>query len=318
MDKNKLISIVLPIYNEEKVIRVLYHRIISAISGLAYDFELIFVNDASSDDTLATLLSLHRTDKRVKVISFSRNFGHQSALIAGIEHAKGDALILMDADLEDDPKEIPSFVKEWENGYDVVYARRSGREASWFRKMCFSLFHKLNYAISETKVDAAGIFSLMDKKVSGYLKKLPEKDKYLPGLRSWIGFRQIGIEIKRGKRYDSQPRVKVKHLFKLAFDSFTSFSTLPLQISIFFGLAFVILSFLAILSIAIAKLFYKFPVQGWASIVSIILLVGGIQLICIGLQGEYICRIFNEVKNRPNYIISSTTGFEENGREADN
>ncbi len=311
MDKKKLISIVIPVFNEDKGIDIFYNQLESILNKLVYDFELIFVNDGSIDNSLDVLISLYKNDKRIKIVDLSRNFGQQNALMAGIDEAKGEAVVLLDVDSEDNPEYITSFIDYWNKGYQVVYARRGERKVSVLRKMCFSIFHKINRMICSVDIDAAGAFCLMDRNVVWHLQKLTERDKYIPGLRSWIGFRQIGINIVRGARYDNTPRVKFNSLFKLAFDSFTSFSAVPLKISMFLGIIFSLLSFIGVAVVIVLKLIFKLAILGWASTISIILLLGGIQLICIGLQGEYIARIFNEVKKRPNYIIRDKIGFDE-------
>jgi len=304
-----LVSVVIPVFSEAGILQELHRGILDALRHLGCSYEIVFVNDGSTDGSLTTMLSLHDQDRNVKIVNLSRNFGHQNALMAGIDCARGDAVVLMDADLEDDPKHITEFVDHWSRGYDVVYAVRTKRDDTLLRKVSFRLFHALNRIASSIDIDATGSFCLMDKKIVGYLKQLTERDMYLPGLRKWIGFNQVGIEIARNRRYDRSPRVKTGHLFKLAFDSFTSFSTLPLKVSIFFGIMFSMASFIGILIVVILKLFYKGTMLGWASIMSLLLLVGGVQLICMGLQGEYISRIFNEVKNRPHFIIKDKIGF---------
>jgi len=311
MDKKKLISVVMPVFNEDKGLDIFYNQLRNIINKLAYDFELIFVNDGSVDNSLGVLIGLYKNDQRIKIIDLSRNFGHQNALTAGIDQAKGEAVILLDVDLEDDPEYIQPFINSWNEGYQVVYAKRGARKVSTLRRICFSIFHKLNRRISSVDVGASGIFCLMDRTVVRHMQNLIERDKYIPGLRSWIGFKQVGIDTVRNARYDAKPRVKFGSLFKLAFDSFTSFSVLPLKISMFFGIVFSLLSFMGIAAVVTLKIFFKLAILGWASTISIILLLGGIQLICIGLQGEYIGRIFNEVKKRPNYIIRDKIGFDE-------
>lgn len=311
MSSNKLISIVLPVFNESGGLELFYDQLKDVIEKLPYDFEIIFVNDGSTDNSLSVLARLQKNYKQIKIIELSRNFGHQNALTAGIDSSKGEAVILLDVDLEDNPGYIAEFIKYWNDGYEVVFAKRGKRKVSVFKKLCFQIFHKTNRMISSINVDAAGTFCLMDRKVVEHIRRLTESDRYLPGLRSWVGFRQIGIDTIRGPRYDNRPRVKFSSLFKLAFDSFTSFSTIPLKISMVLGIVFSLLSFIGIAAVITIKIFFKSAIQGWASIISVILLLGGIQLICIGLQGEYIARIFNEVKKRPNYIISNKIGFDE-------
>lgn len=313
MDEKKLISIVMPVFNEEHGLDNFYAQLSNVIDKLDYNFEIIFVNDGSTDNSLNVLDSFYKKDKRIKILDLSRNFGHQNALTAGIDMATGDAVILLDVDLEDNPKYIISFIDHWNEGYQVVYAKRSKRNVSVFKKFCFNIFHKINFIISSVDVGAAGIFCLMDHCVVKYMQEFREREKYIPGLRSWVGFKQIGIDTVRDARYDNKPRVKFRGLCKLAFDSFTSFSSVPLKISIFFGICFSFLSFIGIAIVVSMKLFFKTAILGWASTISLILLMGGIQLICIGLQGEYISRIFNEVKKRPSYIIKDRIGFDNNG-----
>lgn len=310
MDNKKFISIVMPVFNEDKGLDNFYNQLKNVINKLAYDFEIIFVNDGSVDNSLNVLVSLYKNDKRIKIMDLSRNFGQQNAITAGIDQAKGEAVILLDVDLEDNPAYIVSFIDYWNQGYQVVYARRGERKVSILRKICFGIFHKTNRMICSLNIEAAGTFCLMDREVIEHFKNFTERDKYIPGLRSWIGFKQIGINTIRQARYDNNPRVKFSSLLKLAFDSFTSFSNLPLKISMFLGIIFSLLSFIGVIIVIMLKLIFKLAILGWASTISIILLLGGIQLICLGLQGEYIARIFNEVKNRPNYIIRDKIGFD--------
>lgn len=314
MSNRKVISIVMPVFNEQDVLRILYKRIIEIIEPLNYEFELLFVDDGSVDNSLNILCDIQKTDNRVQMLELSRNFGHQNALTGGIDYADGDAVILMDVDLEDNPGHIVYFIEQWEQGYNVVYAKRGRRQVNFLKRALFSLFHKINNRITDINLDPAGIFCLMDRKAVELIKNLPERNRYIPGLRKWVGLSQIGIIVDRDKRYDNTSRVRTRALFNLAFDSFVSFSTVPLQLSMLLGLLFSFLSFLGIITIVVLKLTWDLPVQGWASTICIILLIGGIQLICIWLQGEYISRIFHEVKNRPNYIVQNKIGSKIDGR----
>ncbi|MBI5181714.1 MAG: glycosyltransferase family 2 protein [Nitrospirae bacterium] len=306
-----VISLVIPVFNEEKVLEHLYKIICDLVDKREETFEVIFVNDGSSDRSLNILLNIYKTDSRIKIIDLSRNFGHQSALTAGIDFAAGDAVILMDADLEDTPNTIHDFLEFWKKGYDVVYAIRRNRKVGIIKKIFFKLFHRINAAISEISMpDAAGIFALMDKKVVEMIRQIPEKNRYIPGLRAWVGLNQIGIEVDRSERYDKNPRVSILKLVKLALDSYVSFSKIPLQIASFFGFFFSLISFIAILLVILLELTVGFSVKGWASIIIIILFVAGIQLITIGIIGEYIGRILDETKNRPVYLVKQTIGFD--------
>jgi len=302
---NKIISIVLPVFNEEAVLKELHQKLSEVISKRSERFEIIFVNDGSVDKSLAVLLDIRKQDNRICILDFSRNFGHQNSLNAGLRETKGDAVILMDADLEDSPKDILKFLEKWDIGYEVVYAIRKNRNVPWLKSLLFKLFHKLNNRLSTIDMEAAGIFSLMDRAVVNAIININERNLYLPGLRSWVGFKQIGIEVDRGVRYDASPRVGIFRLYKLAFDSFTAFSSNLLSLPILVGLVFFATSIMAIIVIVILKIFYDIGPWGWASLVSIILLISGIQFAFIGLIGEYISRIMLEVKGRPLYIIRS-------------
>ena len=302
---NKIISIVLPVFNEEAILKELHQKLSEVISRRSERFEIIFVNDGSVDKSLAVLLDIRKQDNRVCILDFARNFGHQNSLNAGLRETKGDAVILMDADLEDSPKDILKFLEKWDIGYEVVYAIRKKRNVPWLKSLLFKLFHKLNNRLSTIDMEAAGIFSLMDRVVVNAIININEHNLYLPGLRSWVGFKQIGIEVDRGVRYDASPRVGIFRLYKLAFDSFTAFSSNLLSLPIIVGLVFFATSIMAIIVIVILKVFYDIGPWGWASLVSIILLISGIQFAFIGLIGEYISRIMLEVKGRPLYIIRS-------------
>lgn len=302
-DNKKVVSIVVPVYNEEKVLEHLYERLTKVSDTRPEQFEFIFVNDGSKDGSLKKLLELNKQDKKVCVIDLARNYGHQNALTAGIDEAEGDAIILMDADMEDHPEDIPKFLEKWDEGYQVVYAVRKSRKVPILKSLLFKLFHSINAKISTFSIKSTGIFGLMDRVVVEQMKYLKEHNRYIPGLRSWIGFNQIGVEVERGPRYDLKPRVTMYKLYRQAFDSFTSFSDIILSIPFYLGFILSLLSILSVVVIAILKIAYNFGPWGWASLVSIILLIIGIQFAFIGLIGEYISRIFIEVKNRPLYII---------------
>jgi dolichol-phosphate mannosyltransferase len=308
--KTPLLSIIAPVYNEEKGITVFYQAITQTLQQENITLEIIFVNDGSQDGSWEVLNKLHKLDLRVKLIDLSRNFGHQNALTAGLEHARGDAVVLMDIDMEDMPGTVVEFLAKWREGYDIVYAKRGRRQVSGLMNFFFKFFHRLNAAVSDIEIQAAGIFCLMDRRVVEPFKKLSERDRYIPGLRAWVGFKQIGVKSDRGPRYDGRSRVGTLRLMKLAMDSIFSFSTLPLRFAILFGLFFSFVSFCFVGAIIGIKLFTAKAIPGWASILSAIMLIGGIQLICMGFQGEYLLRVFNEVKNRPNYIVRESLGFE--------
>jgi dolichol-phosphate mannosyltransferase len=306
----KIISIIIPIYNEENIIKYLIQRLQSTVDRLDFNFEFIFVNDGSSDNSLELLTDLMKTDKRIKIVDLSRNFGQQMALTAGIDYAKGDAVILMDSDMEDKPEDIAKFLEKWREGYEVVYAIRKERKVSFLKKICFGIFHVLNKMLSEVPMEPAGIFGLINRRAVEKLKNLKEQARFIPGLRSWVGFRQVGIELERGERYDQKPRVNFGKLVILALNSYFSFSKKPLMLASLLGIFLSFLSFSAAILIIIFRFAMKFKVPGWASMVVIILFIASMQFICIGIIGEYIGRIFDEVKRRPLYIVDNLYGFD--------
>ncbi len=309
--KNIDYSVVIPIFNEEEIIPELWRRLSDILDRLDSSSEVIFINDGSVDNSLELLKEINHKNQEVKIISFSRNFGHQCALSAGIDHANGKAVILMDGDLQDSPEAIISFLRLWQQGYDVVYAIRKNRKEKWLKRLAFKSFYYIQKKLSGivTPMDA-GIFSLMDRKVILTLRQMPERNKYLSGLRAYAGFKQIGVYIERGPRYRGQPKVSVSKLFKLAFDGIFSFSTIPLKIATILGLVSAIISFI----IGLIGLYVKFILGqeflSWAYGLTTTFFMGGIQLLSLGIIGEYIGRIYDEVRQRPYYIIQEKIGFE--------
>lgn len=309
--KNIDYSVVIPIFNEEEIIPELWRRLSDILDRLDSSSEVIFINDGSVDNSLELLKEINHKNQEVKIISFSRNFGHQCALSAGIDHTNGKAVILMDGDLQDSPEEIISFLQLWQQGYDVVYAIRKNRKEKWLKRLAFKSFYYIQKKLSGivTPMDA-GIFSLMDRKVILTLRQMPERNKYLSGLRAYAGFKQIGVYVERGPRYRGQPKVSVSKLFKLAFDGIFSFSTIPLKIATILGLVSAIISFI----IGLIGLYVKFILGqeflSWAYGLTTTFFMGGIQLLSLGIIGEYIGRIYDEVRQRPYYIIQEKIGFE--------
>ena len=304
-------SVVIPIFNESEIIPELWRRLSDILDKLDSSSEVIFINDGSVDNSLELLKEINHKNQKVKIISFSRNFGHQCALSAGIDHANGKAVILMDGDLQDSPEAIISFLRLWQQGYDVVYAIRKNRKEKWLKRLAFKSFYYIQRKLSGivTPMDA-GIFSLMDRKVILTLRQMPERNKYLSGLRAYAGFKQIGVYVERGPRYRGQPKVSVSKLFKLAFDGIFSFSTIPLKIATILGLVSAIISFI----IGLIGLYVKFILGqeflSWAYGLTTTFFMGGIQLLSLGIIGEYIGRIYDEVRQRPYYIIQEKIGFE--------
>ncbi|MCL2928317.1 MAG: glycosyltransferase family 2 protein [Trichodesmium sp. MAG_R01] len=304
-------SVVIPIFNESEIIPELWRRLSDILDKLDSSSEVIFINDGSVDNSLELLKEINHKNQKVKIISFSRNFGHQCALSAGIDHANGKAVILMDGDLQDSPEAIISFLRLWQQGYDVVYAIRKNRKEKWLKRLAFKSFYYIQKKLSGivTPMDA-GIFSLMDRKVILTLRQMPERNKYLSGLRAYAGFKQIGVYVERGPRYRGEPKMSVSKLFKLAFDGIFSFSTIPLKMATILGLVSAILSFI----IGLIGLYVKFILGkeflSWAYGLTTTFFMGGIQLLSLGIIGEYIGRIYDEVRQRPYYIIQEKIGFE--------
>jgi polyisoprenyl-phosphate glycosyltransferase len=305
-------SIVIPIFNEEATLPELWRQLYSVLGKVAGLWEVVFVNDGSSDDSLPILLGLHANHPEIKIITFSRNFGHQCALSAGIDHASGKAVILMDGDLQDDPAAILKFVDKWQQGYEVVYAIRQKRKEGFVKKFLFKSFYFLQSSISSIQLPLdAGIFSLMDRKVVHVLKHMPERNRYISGLRAYAGFRQTGVLVERGPRYHGQPRVSIIKLFKLAFDGIFSLSTLPLRLSTILGFICAFTAFI----LGLIGLYFKFVLGleflSWAYGLTTTFFIGGVQLLSLGIVGEYVGRIYEEVKQRPYYVVDRLIGFEQ-------
>jgi glycosyltransferase involved in cell wall biosynthesis len=311
--QKKCISVVIPCYNEELVLRETHKRLTQTMSRLDYEYELIFVNDGSKDSTIDILQEIANTDMHVKVLDFSRNFGHQIAVTAGIHHASGDAVVLIDSDLQDPPELIEQFVEKWEEGYDVVYAVRRKREGeSKFKLWTAALFYRTMYKMTDIDIPLdTGDFRLMDRKVVDSLNQLPEHHRFIRGLVSWVGFRQIGIPYDRAERFAGESKYPLKKMIKFAIDGITSFSFKPLQMATKLGMYSALVGFIGILLILFLRLFTNQTIQGWASIMVVILFMGGVQLLMLGIIGEYLGRIYDEVRGRPLYLLRSKTNFDE-------
>jgi dolichol-phosphate mannosyltransferase len=307
---NPTYSVIIPIYNEQEIIPELYHRLTKTLTALESDYEIICVDDGSQDRSYAMIKELSESDSHIKLLSFSRNFGHQAAVTAGLNFATGEAVIVMDGDLQDPPELIPQLAEKWRNGYDVVYAIRKARKEGFFKKACYKAFYRVLSAMSEIDIPLdSGDFCLMSKKVVVRLNQLPERNRFIRGLRSWVGFAQIGIEYERDKRFAGKEKYTFRKLMTLALDGIFSFSKMPLRMASILGFSISIVSFLFIFQTLIEKLFFDISPQGWTSTVIIISFFGGIQLIMIGLVGEYLVRIYDEVKQRPVYILKDMIGF---------
>jgi dolichol-phosphate mannosyltransferase len=306
-------SIVVPIWNEQDVIPELYRRVSAAMQTTGAAWELICVNDGSTDQSLALLLALRDQDPRVRVLDFSRNFGHQIAITAGTDFADGDAVIVLDADLQDPPELILKMIEQWRAGYEVVYAVRKVRQGeSKFKLLTASAFYRLLQRITDVHIPLdAGDFRLMDHRVVLAMRRLREKHRFMRGLSSWVGFKQIGVEYTRAERYAGETKYPLRKMVRLAMAAITSFSFLPLQMATYFGFALALFSLLGIITTVILRLSGSSFFLGQATTLVAVLFLGGVQLIFLGIIGEYLGRIYDEAKDRPLYIIGHAYGFVE-------
>lgn len=305
----KKVTILVPCYNEEKSLPLFYFELNSELGRgnfSMYDWEILFVNDGSKDDTLNIIRKMRDTDKRISYVNLSRNFGKENAMLAGFDYATGDAVIIMDADLQDPPSLIPKMIELWEEGYQDIYAKRADRgKESWFRKKCSLLFYRI--LDSTTKFDIlqnVGDFRLLDRSCINALKRLREKERYSKGLFCWIGYKKKEILFNRGDRVAGESSWSFWGLLNLAIEGITSFTTAPLRLATISGFIIAFISFLYGLYFISKTLLFGEPVQGFTTTIVVVLFLGGIQLLAIGILGEYIGRIFTETKNRPVYIAS--------------
>ncbi len=301
------ITIILPLLNEQDNILELYERVTHVLISIGQSYELLFVDDGSTDNSFALIEDIGKKDRRVKALKLSRNFGHQTAISAGLEYATGQCVITMDADLQHPPEMIPSLIEKWQEGYDIVYTVREKPEDLSLAKMWTSrLFYSLFNACSSTKIpiDSAD-FRLIDRKVVNVLNSMNERTRFLRGMISWIGFKQIGIKYTQAIRANGLPKYRLRGMFKFAVSGLTSFTAFPLQVAFYFGLAVAIGSFIYA-GYVVYERYYGYVVPGWTTIMVVILFLGGVQLICVGVLGEYISKIFEEVKQRPLFIIENT------------
>ena len=307
----KKISILIPCYNEEKSLPLLYPELVKLMDGNpAYEWELMFVNDGSRDDTLKVLQQLRQQDKRVNYVDLSRNFGKENAMLAGFDYVTGDCMVIIDADLQHPPTLIPEMIRWWEQGYDDVYAKRLSRgKESWLRRRLSLLFYKLLQSSSRFDVlQNVGDFRLLDRKCINALKRMRESERYTKGMYSWIGFNKKEVEFDQGDRLAGDSSWNFRRLFSFALDGITSFTNAPLRISTMMGFVVSVCAFLYMIYVFCKALIYGDPVQGYPTLVILVLFLGGIQLLSLGIIGEYIGRIYNETKNRPDYIVRQFNG----------
>ena len=308
-------SLIIPIYNEEETIPELYRRVSDVMDSLDDSVELILINDGSGDRSLKLMRELQERDARVCYISFARNFGHQAAVTAGLNFARGQVIVVLDADLQDPPELIPKMIESWQAGYHVVYAQRTKRKKeSWFKRLTAYVFYRLLRRLADVDIPAdTGDFCLMDRQVVDVLNSMPERNRYIRGLRAWIGFRQTAVKFERDPRFAGEVKYTFKKSLALAINSLVSFSKIPLRLSTYLGL----FSALIALLMALLVLYWRLqqpdsPVTGLATILIAVFFLGSVQLISIGILGEYIGRIYEEVKGRPAYTIAEIAGLEIN------
>jgi len=302
-----MITLIIPVYNEKDVLGELYKRLNSIIHNMNIDFEILFINDGSTDESLEIIKNFQLLDKRISLIDLSRNYGKEIALAAGFDHALGDAVILIDADLQDPPELIPLLVKEWQtNGYDDVYAKRKQRKGeSYLKKFTSFLFYRFLESLSSVPIQKdTGDYRLLSRKAVDAIKKMRENCRYTKGLYSLIGFKKKAVEFVREQRFAGKTKWNYFKLLNLAFDGITSFSISPLKISSFLGIIISIPSFIYMIYICIKTLILGIDSPGYASLMCVVLFLGGLQLLSIGIIGEYLGRIFYETKNRPLYFTN--------------
>jgi len=306
MDTKPLFSIVAPVFNEKECMEAFYQEVSRVMNTLDNPWELILVDDGSRDGSTEIIRALRENDNHVKPVIFARNFGHQIAVTAGLDYAQGEAVIIIDADLQDPPEVILDLIKKWKEGYQVVYAVRRKREGeNWFKLMTASLFYRIIYRITDVKIPLdTGDFRLLDRKIVEVIRAMRERHRFLRGMAAWVGFKQVGVEYDRNERYAGKTKYPLKKMVQLALNAITSFSYFPLQLATYFGFICAGISIVAIPIVAGLRLSNQAALLGQATTLIAVLFLGGVQLITLGILGEYIGRIYDEAKGRPLYIIS--------------
>jgi glycosyltransferase involved in cell wall biosynthesis len=306
-----LLSVIVPCYNEQDVLRATHERLTSVLAGMSLDYELVFVNDGSRDDTQPILTELQLVDPHVRVLLLSRNFGHQIAVTAGLEEAAGDAVVIIDADLQDPPEVIPQMVQLWRDGNDVVYGMRTDRKGeSTFKLWTAKIFYRLINRLSETKMPFdAGDFRLLDRRVVEVINAMPERARFLRGMVSWAGFRQVSLPYERAPRHAGSSKYPLTKMISFALDGIISFSLVPLKLAIWIGFLAICIAVAGIIAAIIDRLTETNIARGWASLFVAVLFMGGVQLVSLGIIGEYLGRIYTEVKHRPLYVVQERLGF---------
>jgi polyisoprenyl-phosphate glycosyltransferase len=304
------LSVAIPVHNEESVLPELLLRLRAMLDTLpGGPHEMLFVDDGSTDRTFEMLAEAAREDSRIAVLSLSRNFGHQAAITAALDHVTGDAAVVMDADLQDVPEAIPQFVDKYRQGFDVVYAQRVRRKEPLPLRICYFVFYRMMANLSDIRLPLdSGDFGLMSRRVVEQLKKMPEHHRYLRGMRSWVGFRQAGVPVERAKRHSGRSKYGVVRLMKLAFDGIFAFSIVPIRAAALLGASVMFLSTLYVLYSLYCKIFLKQSPQGFTALIVAITFLSGMVLFFLGVVGEYVGRIYEETKGRPSYVIGRFTG----------
>ena len=303
--KHSFITLVVPAYNEQKVLPDFHARSSKVLNDLPIEYEILYINDGSQDKTVDVIKELREKDEHVSVVDLSRNFGKEIALTAGLDHAKGDAVIVIDADLQDPPELIPQLVSKWQEGYDVVYAKRIAREGeTWFKKMTSYLFYRFIQRLSSVHIpEDVGDYRLISRRALDALLALRERHRFMKGLFAWVGFPQVAVPYHRGPRAAGETKWNYWKLWNFALEGITSFTTKPLKLASYLGLCIAFLSFIFGSYIIYDKLVHGNPVPGYPSLMVVILFIGGLQFIILGIMGEYLARTFSETKNRPLYLV---------------
>jgi polyisoprenyl-phosphate glycosyltransferase len=311
------LSIGIPVYNEEAGLSELLRRVRAVLDGLpGGPHEIVLVDDGSTDRTLALADEAAAADPRLVVVALSRNFGHQAALSAALDHASGDAVVVMDGDLQDPPEAIPRFLEEHARGFDVVYATRTDRKEAWYLRAAYWLFYRLLGRLSSPPLPLdAGDFGLMSRRVVDLLRSIPERNRFLRGLRTWAGFRQLAVAVERAERHAGQSKYSFRKLLRLAFDGMFAFSTVPIRAAAILGAGAVLLAFLFAIYSLWAKLFLQEETRGFTALTLLITFLSGVNLFFLGIIGEYVGRVYEEVKGRPLYVVSKVVRKGPPGRD---
>ncbi|MBW6473471.1 MAG: glycosyltransferase family 2 protein [Anaerolineaceae bacterium] len=317
MDNSPVFTIIAPIYNELENLPILYDRIKEVMDKSKQSWELILVDDGSTDGSTNVIREIAHNDSRIRPVIFARNFGHQIAVTAGLDYSRGQAVVIIDADLQDPPEVILQLIEKWEEGYEVVYAVRSDREGeSIFKKVTASVFYRLIFRITDVKIPLdTGDFRLMDRKVVSVMNSMREHHRFLRGMSAWVGFKQVGVKYKRAARLAGETKYPFKKMMKLALTAITGFSYVPLQIATYMGFISAGISLIAIPVVILMRILGSQQFTGQATTLIAVLFLGGVQLVSLGILGEYIGRIYDEVKGRPLYIVSEAPSDIKNSKE---